>query len=157
MSRKWYGSLNNRLEENRMFCDTIEVGTGVTEYSWSDRHPYEVVEVKDQKNVAIRPMKHERPNDGGDYSYTNKWVLKSDDTAPVIWVTRRGDYWYNKVQITPDEARKIMDGDDIDAKIWACQNGFDLQAIIDAGKIKTKLHRTNLSFGVSEYYYDYEF
>lgn len=26
---KLYGSLNNRLEENRMFCDTIEVGTGM--------------------------------------------------------------------------------------------------------------------------------
>ena len=35
---KWYGSINNRIEENRMFCDVIEVGTGVTEYSWSDRH-----------------------------------------------------------------------------------------------------------------------
>ena len=37
MSKKWYGSLNNRLEENRQFCEKIEVGTGVTEYMYSDR------------------------------------------------------------------------------------------------------------------------
>ena len=82
MARQWYGSLNNRIEENKMFCDTIEVGTGVTEYSWSDRHPYEVVEVKDQKNVAIRGMKHDVRNDGKDNSYSNTWIPKSDETAP---------------------------------------------------------------------------
>lgn len=49
MSRKWYGSLNNRLEENKMFCEEIKVGTGLTEYFYSDRHPYEVVKVIDQK------------------------------------------------------------------------------------------------------------
>ena len=154
---KWYGSLNNRVEENKMFCETIEVGTGVTEYSWSDRHPYEVVAVKDQKNVAIRRMKHERPSDEGDYSYTNKWVLTSDEEAPEMWVTRRGNYWYIKVQITPEEAKEILEGDDIDAKLWACHNGFNLQEVIDSQKTKTKLHRTNLSFGKAEYYYDYEF
>ena len=157
MSRRWYGSLNNRVEENRMYCDTIEVGTGVTEYSWSDRHPYEVAEVKDQKNVAIRPMIAERPKDGKDYSYTNKWVLRSDENAAVIWVTKRGKYWYSKSQITPEEAREILDGNDIDAKLWACHNDFDLEQIIADNKIKTKLHRMNLSFGVAEYYYDYEF
>lgn len=30
MSRKWYGSLDNRVEENRQYCDEIKVGTGVT-------------------------------------------------------------------------------------------------------------------------------
>ena len=49
MSRKWYGSLNNRIEENRMFTDEIKVGTGVTKYSWSDRDAYEVVEVEDTR------------------------------------------------------------------------------------------------------------
>lgn len=157
MARQWYGSLNNRIEENKMFCDTIEVGTGVTEYSWSDRHPYEVVEVKDQKNVAIRGMKHEVPNDGKDHSYSNTWILKSDENAPIMWVTRRGKYWYTKVEITPEEAKEIYEGNDIDAKLWACHNGFNLEEIIESHKKKTKLHRTNLSFGKAEYYYDYEF
>ena len=29
---KWYGSINNRLEEDKQFCPVIEVGTGMTEY-----------------------------------------------------------------------------------------------------------------------------
>ena len=157
MSRKWYGSLDNRIEENRQFCDEIKVGTGVTEYSWSDRHPYEVTEVKDQKNVAIRPMKHNRPADDKDYSYTNTWILTSDESAPVIWVTRRGKYWYNKQVCTPELAKEIMDGDDIDAKLWLGANGFIAEDIIRSGKAKTKLNRMNLSFGKAEYYYDYEF
>ena len=40
---KLYGSLNNRLEENHMFCDVIEVGTDMTEYLYTDRHAYEVL------------------------------------------------------------------------------------------------------------------
>lgn len=157
MSRKWYGSLNNRLEENKMFCEEIAVGTQVTEYSWSDRHPYEVVEVKDQKNVAIRRMKAERPNDDKDYSFTNTWVIISDENAPMFWITKRGNYWYSKCVITPEEAKEILEGDDINAKIWACQNDFDLEEIVKSGKKKTKLHRMNISFGKAEYYYDYEF
>ena len=58
MSRVWYGSLNNRLEENKQFCETIEVGTGMTEYSYSDRHAYEVIEVTDQKHVKVREYDH---------------------------------------------------------------------------------------------------
>lgn len=157
MSGKWYGSINNRIEENRQFCDEIKIGTGVTEYSWSDRHPYEVTEVKDQKNVAIRPMKHERPADNKDHSYTNTWVLISDENAPVIWITRRGNYWYSKQVCTPELAKEIMDGEDIEDKMWLCANGFIAEDIIRSGKAKTKFNRMNLSFGKAEYYYDYEF
>lgn len=32
MGKRLYGCLQNRLEEDRMFCDKIEVGTGVTEW-----------------------------------------------------------------------------------------------------------------------------
>lgn len=53
MSNKWYGSLNNRLDEGKTFGD-IKVGTGVTEMCWSDRHPYEVVEIIDEKHLLIR-------------------------------------------------------------------------------------------------------
>lgn len=157
MSRKWYGSLNNRIEENRMFVDKIEVGTKVTEYMWSDCHPYEVVEVKDQKNVAIRPMKHERPADGQDYSYTNKWVITSDEDATPFWIAKRGDYWYIKNTCTPEEAKEIIESKDIRRQMWLCENGFMADEIIASGKTKTKYHRINISFGKAEYYYDFEF
>lgn len=157
MSRQWYGSLNNRVEENRMFCDEIKVGTGVTKYSWSDRHAYEVVAVKDQKHVSIREYDHKRPDDDGDYSYTNKWVLVSNENNPTIDLTKRGKYWYTTVTVTPEEAKAILDGGEIDDRLWACHNGFNLEEIVEKGKKQTKYHRINVSFGVAEYYYDYEF
>ena len=150
---KLYGSLTNRLEENRQFCDEITVGTGVTEYSWSDRHAYEVVEVTDQKHVKIREYDHKCV--GG--AYSNDWELISNENNPVISLTKRGKYWYTTVTCTPEEAKEILDGDDIGAKLWACHNNFDLQAIIESGKKKTTYHRRNVSFGVASYYYDYEF
>lgn len=154
---KLYGSLNNRLEENRMFVDEIEVGTGVTEYLWSDCHPFEVTAVINQKDVFIRPMKHERPNDNGDYAYTNEWVITSDETAQAFEIVKRGNYWYRKVTVTPDEVKAIMESNDIDARLWLCHNGFHGDEIIASGKAKTKYHRMNVSFGKAEYYYDYEF
>lgn len=50
---KWYGSLNNRIDEGKTYGE-IKVGTGVTEMCYSDRHPYEVVEVIDEKHLLIR-------------------------------------------------------------------------------------------------------
>ena len=153
MSRKWYGSIDNRLEENRQFCDTIEVGTGVTEYSWSDRHAFEVVKVKDQKHVYIREYDAIHTGD----AYENKWDLVSNEENPIIYLVKRGNYWYSSVTITPEEAKEIYEGNDIDAKLWACHNDFNLPEIIEKGKAKTTYHRRNVSFGVAEYYFDYEF
>lgn len=154
MSKVWYGSLNNRLEENRQFCETIEVGTGMTEYSWSDRHGYEVIEVKDQKHVKVRLLDHKHIGDG---VMDNKWELVSNEENPVYSLVKRGKYWYSVCEITPDQAKEILEGKDIDAKLWACQNGFNLPEIIEKGKTKKSYNRWNVSFGKAEYYYDYEF
>lgn len=155
MSRKWYGSLNNRIEENRMFTDEIKVGTGVTKYSWSDRDAYEVVEVEDQKHVKVREYDHKKA-EGAEY-YSNNWDLISNPNNPVINLVKRGNYWYSVVSITPEEAKEILEGNDIDSKIWACTNNFDLGEIVEKGKVKKSYHRWNVSFGVADYYYDYEF
>lgn len=152
-SRQWYGSVINRLEENRMLVDEIKVGTGVTEYLWSDRHAYEVVAVKDQMHVSIRKYDHKPVG----LPMSNDWELVRNDRNPVINLVKRGNYWYSVVMITPEEAAKILEGNDIGAKIWACQNGFDLPTIIESGKVKRIYHRRNVSFGVASYYYDYEF
>ena len=57
---KWYGSLTNRLDEGHTFTDEIKVGTGVTEMCYSDRHPYEVVEVIDANVVFDESVELER-------------------------------------------------------------------------------------------------
>lgn len=153
MSKVWYGSLNNRVEENNMYCETIEVGTGMTEYLWSDRHAYEVVEVADQKHVKVREYDHKLKGE----PMTNDWELISNPKNPVISLVKRGKYWYSVVEITPEEAKEIYEGKDVEAKIWACHNNFNLQEIIASGKKKKTYHRKNVSFGVAKYYYDYEF
>lgn len=152
--REWYGSLNNRLDENKQFCEEIKVGTGVTEYFWSDRHAYEVVAVKDQKHVSIRKYDVKKKSDT---PFDNDWELISNDKNPVMNLVKRGKYWYVAVTITPVEAKEIYEGNDIETKLWACHNNFDLPAIIASGKNKTTYHRKNVSFGVANYYYDYEF
>jgi hypothetical protein len=148
MSKKWYGSLDNRLEENKMFCDTIEVGTGVTEYYYSDRKAYEVIEVRDQKHVSIRRMDAIHVGEG----MTNTWKLVSNEENAVIDLVRRGDYWYREVTATIEDAKS----EDINVRLWLYHNGFDVDKILAKGK-QTKYHKMNVSFGVADYYYDYEF
>ena len=146
--KKLYGSLNNRLEENRMFCETIEVGTGVTEYYYSDCHAYEVVEVRDQKHVTIREYDHKKIGE----AYTNNWELISNEKNPTIDLVKRGDYWYRAVTATKEHA----ESENIDIRLWLCQNGFDREKILKSGK-QTKYHKMNISFGIAQYYYDYTF
>lgn len=154
MSRVWYGSLQNRLEENKQFVNEIKIGTGVTEYSYSDRHAYEVIAVIDQKHVTIREYDHRHV---GNTPMDNNWELISNPENPTIDLVKRGNFWYTVSTITPDRAKEIYEGNDIQAKLWACHNNFDLQEIIATGKSKSKYHKRNISFGRANYYYDYEF
>ena len=148
---KWYGSLDNRLEENRMFCDRIDVGTGVTEYYWSDRHAYEVIEVIDQKHVTVREYDHKHVGTG---SMDNKWELISNENNPRHNLERRGDIWYWTTTITADDIKDIEN--DVRLEMDVLLAGFDIDKIRAKGK-QTKRRKANVSFGVADYYYDYEF
>lgn len=144
---KWYGSLDNRLEENNDKVSIIEVGTGMTEYSYSDRHPYEVVEVKDQKHVTVRGLRHRLIGE----PMSNNWELYSDNTNPTMDMVKRGNYWYRAVTATAE----MLNGD-IETRLWLATNGFNPDTLKTKGK-QTKYFKMNVSFGVAEYYYDYEF
>lgn len=148
MSRIWYGSLNNRLEENKQFCETIEVGTGVTEYFYSDRKAYEVVEVKDQKHVAIREYDHKAKGE----AFSNDWELISNENNPVIELVKRGNRWYRSVTATIDD----VNNKDANVRLWVALNGFDVEKIKKSGK-QTKYKKMDVSFGIADYHYDYEF
>ena len=148
MSRVWYGSLNNRLEENRMFCKEIEVGMGVTEYFYSDRQAYEVVEVKDQKHVSIRKYDHKPAGE----PMSNDWELISNENNPVINLVKRGNYWYRTKTATLEH----INSTDAEVRFWVALNGFDVEKIKKNGK-QTKYTKMNVSFGVADYYYDYSF
>lgn len=51
----WYGSVNNRIME-RAKGDKPEVGMGVTHCGWSDRDPYEIIEVIDDRHIKVREL-----------------------------------------------------------------------------------------------------
>ena len=101
---KFYGSINNRLEENKMFCDEIKVGTGATEYSWSDRQAYEVIKVYDQKHVVIRKYDHKLKGE----AYSNDWELISNEENPEIELVFRYDAWYSMTTWTQEDVDKII-------------------------------------------------
>lgn len=88
--RKWYGSLENRIDENRMYCEEIKVGTGMTEYFWSDRHPYEVIDVINQKHVFVRALDYKKADE---VAYSNHWELFSNDKNPLIEMVYRYNKW----------------------------------------------------------------
>ena len=154
MSRKWYGNLSNRIDEDRQFCSEIEVGTGVTEYHWSDRDAYEVIEVKDQKHVTVREYDHIHIG----APMTNHWELVSNENNPTRNLEKRGKYWYWVSSITLDEYLSLPEIDEhgMPRDLKACLAGFDPQVIIDKGK-QTRRFRAHVSFGVADYHYDYEF
>lgn len=150
MSKKWYGNLSNRLEENKMFCDEIKVGTGMTEYYYSDRHAYEVVEVTDQKHIKVRELDHKHIGNG---CMDNNWELISNENNSIRMLTKRGNYWYWTTVVTKD----ILDNiDKIETRLFLCHNNIEIEKLKEKGKI-TRYSRANVSFGVADYYYDYEF
>ena len=147
MSRVWYGNLTNRLEEGRQFCEEIKVGTGVTEYSYSDREAYEVVAVKDQKHISIRRYDHKAVGE----SMSNTWELISNENNAVIDIVKRGNCWYKVKTATTED----LNSTDLNRRLWVCMN-FDVDKIKAKGS-QTKYNKMNISIGVADYYYDYEF
>ena len=149
MANRWYGSVQNRLEENRQFCEEIKVGTGMTEYSYSDRHPYEVIEVIDQKHVIVRELDHKPMGE----AYSNDWELISNEDNPTYLLAKRGKYWYNTVKVTSGILKDDMDWE---TSLFLIHNGISEDELRKKGKV-TRYHRMNVSFGKAEYYYDYSF
>lgn len=151
----WYGSINNRCEENKMYTDEIRVGTGMTEYHWSDRDAYEVVKVDDQKHVTVRRLDHKHVGDG---CMDNCWELVSNPENPEMDMVKRGNYWYSKVVCTRDLIESIPDDAEkqFELRLWMCHNDFDYDTVMAKGS-QTRYHRRNVSFGVASYYFDYEF
>lgn len=96
MSNRWYGSLQNRLMECAKNPEP-EVGMGATELMWSDRHPYEVIEVQDSRHVTVRELSHKLVKGSiygdAEYEYSSNpdgKVTKLFKTKEGRWVERIG-------------------------------------------------------------------
>ena len=144
----WYGNIMNRLEENHDISNIIAVGTGMTEYSWSDREAYEVTAVKDQKHVTVRRYDHKLAGE----PFSNDWELISNPENPEREITKRGKYWYWTSTLTREELEAVTDPYDK----FRLSMGFDLDVVAEKGK-QTKYFRANVCFGKASYYHDYSF
>lgn len=165
MAKKLYGNIYNRIGENKMYCDRIEVGTGVTEYQWSDRHPYEVVKVIDQTHIYIRELDHKLKGS----AYSNDWELISNPSNPLIELKKHKNIWcqvltYTKEKWQQEAQQQYEKGKVKSPQIWydyvSCMANLTekQRQKIEAGKTVKRLRKFgNISFGVAEYYYDYEF
>ena len=174
---KWYGSLTNRIEEGCQFVNEIKVGTGMTEYMWSDRHPYEVVEVINQEDVKVRALDHKRIDNNG-MSECQEYEYISNTNYPIIHVVKRNNGW-NKLEVVNkeelmQEARKIVESgkgiarDDYDVErrveieygfmlSHLCHTPSQRQRVEEGKTVKVYTKWNNISFGVAEYYYDFSF
>ena len=149
---KWYGSINNRISENCSDEENITVGMGATEFHYSDRTAWEVIEVKDQKHITIRELDH-KPAD--DIPMSNNWNLISNPDNRTCELVKRGKYWYTVTVCTADDL-KDFDSWDTDTRLWFALNNFDKDMILKNGK-QTRYHKKNIRVGYASYYYDYSF
>ena len=159
MSKVWYGNLTNRLEEVRNVTGReIKVGDDITEYLWSDRHCYYVTGVENQKRIKVREYIVMHDKDKEWYMGHQDWVyFRTVDEAKKClptyesyrddeqtWVFRYNK-WMRETILTemrhPDAYSK-REREQF-AKRGFCKIYSDL-----SGKV---------SFGVRDYYYDWEF
>lgn len=159
MSKVWYGNLTNRLEEGKNYTGReICVGDDITMYLWSDRHCYYVTEVIDQKHIKVREyiVMHDKSKEW--YMGNQDWVYfktaeeakkyhptyESHRDEEETWVYRYNK-WMRESTITemlhPDAYSKRER--ESFAKNGFCKVYSDL-----SGRV---------SFGVRDYYYDWEF
>lgn len=161
---KLYGSLQNRLVEGRDFTNgNIKVGTGVTEVLYTDRHAYEVIAVKDQNHFTIRRMKAISME-----SMSNEWKLESDETQPTYDIERINGVFYEVSYLTKEKvmerAEKVLKEDC--APNTPIEKAIDFvtrfltdkqkERVLSGKQVKLK-SKMNLSIGIQQEYYDYEF
>lgn len=87
-----YGSFINRVIESTN--TTPKVGMGVTECLWSDREPYEITKVIDDRHIVVRHMNSEcKDYFAGDwevFSDPNGYEKKLFKTQKGVWRERIG-------------------------------------------------------------------
>lgn len=148
--KKWYGSLQNRLEENQMYVDEIKVGTYATMYEYSDRHAYEVVEVKDQKHIKIRQLYAKRIDDNG-MSDSQHYEYLSNENNPIeeLELTKYG--WKKVFRYNIDLYNEVKNR--IGYVLW----DIDIINKVLSGKEVKRSYKVSISFGIADEHFDYSF
>lgn len=94
---KWYGSLNNRVMERARGEQELHIGMGVTQCMWSDRRPWEIIEIKDERHITVRELDAKRIDSNGmsecqEYEYTSN----EDNSTTTLFKTKEGR-WVERI------------------------------------------------------------
>ena len=92
MSNRWFGSIDNRLMENCRQPVPV-VGMGATELCYSDRHPYEIIEVIDDRHIIVRALSWKRTDRNG-MSESQSYLYFSNPANPTakLFLTKQGQW-----------------------------------------------------------------
>lgn len=89
-----YGNVINRVLETRAPKATPVIGMGVTEYCWSDRHAYEVIEVIDNRHILIRALGSRLIGDWLDQEY--EYFSDPEGRVRKLFLTNKG-VWRERI------------------------------------------------------------
>lgn len=169
---KEIGNFINRLEENRYFNgthDNIKVGTPCTIYLYSDRHAYEVIEVKDQNNIRIRQLKAIRTDNFG-MSDCQNYRYERDEKGCTMTLRLTKDGWKEVNTYTLqgfEKAVKRFMADTTTEQVarnyiayhWRLAGLTEKQfaKVMAGGEVVKVKGKVSISFGVADEYYDYSF
>jgi hypothetical protein len=88
---RWYGSLQNRLEEN---CKGLKpkVGMGATEMMWSDRNAWEIIAVKDERHITARRLKCKLVSEYFTECQEYKYESDPNGYTAELFLTKKGQW-----------------------------------------------------------------
>lgn len=154
---KLYGNLDNRLEENKNYLGReIKVGDDLTKYYWSDRRCYYVTRVENQKHIFIKRYEicADHHKEGGmghqDWLYFKTCREMQEYINSCVDEGLLPDYCKHDLS-------EIKENSEVEL-VFRYGAWYEVQRTwYDVVLEKPKYHKTNISFGVRDYYYDWEF
>lgn len=155
---KWYGNLTNRLEEGHNYSGKeLAVGTDITMYYWSDRSCYFITKVVDQKHIFVKRYEvcadHHKAGGQGhqDWLYFKTAREMQEYTNKCVDEGLLPDYCKHNLE-------EIKDNSEVE---WVFRYNHWYEVVRSRwGKPLEKPEYVRLqpiSFGVRDYYYDWEF
>jgi len=140
---KWQGSILNRIDEHRCYKKENEpkVGMGATEYMWTDRHPYSVIQVDKKwkgKNFDIVVIQRDDAkrvdNNGMSESQTYEYTPNKDGKKIYL------------------KGLEFMHPDGIPVKVY-----HEVRWNEQTNRWNKCLYGTKVGFGHRQHYHDFSF
>ena len=171
---KYYGNFTNRLEEGKNYLGReIQVGDDITSCLYSDRECYYITKVIDQQHIFVKKYLVCANRDKGTGIGHQDWVYFKTYKEEVDYLISKGiERTYIKEFEPKEEEWKVYRRKWCKVTRWELEeiknksNRFTMIPNLTANEY-TKLENgkevvkytpiNNISFGVRDYYYDWEF